>query len=103
MISRPAQPDLQRCSMPLIPLILADTAEDVIKVLFGGLFVLIWIVGGIVSATKKRRHDQQRRVEQQELWERQQRAIQEQRLREAQAPPPQSPRAAVRQTPATQQ
>ena len=34
--------------------ILADSADEMIKLILGGLFVLIWIVGGLMSATKKK-------------------------------------------------
>lgn len=34
--------------------ILADGTEEMIKIIFGAVFVLIWIIGGLMSATKKK-------------------------------------------------
>jgi hypothetical protein len=35
--------------------ILADGTEEMIKLIFGAVFVLIWIVGGLMSATAKKK------------------------------------------------
>ena len=37
-----------------LPHILADSTDEMIKLIFGGVFVLIWIVGGLMSAAKKK-------------------------------------------------
>jgi hypothetical protein len=51
-------------SMFSAPHILADGSDELIKFIFGGLFVLIWIAGAITSAAKKKQKEQRRLMEQ---------------------------------------